>query len=369
MHDFSAQEREHYQRHVNLPDVGEAGQQRLKQARVLYVGAGGLGCAALPYLAAAGVGTLGIVDDDCIEVSNLQRQILYAYASVGQKKTQVAAARLRSLNPHIQIVTHDTRLSRANVLALFQQYDWIADGSDNFATRYVVNDACFHLQKPYVYASIAQFSGQCSVLAAAPHGACLRCLFPTPPPPSAYIPNCAEGGVLGVLPGIIGTIQAMEIIKLILGIGKPLVNRLLHLDALTMQFRELELMQDATCRLCHDQQAFASLPDYTQTLCSTQTDISAAILHTWQQQGKDFMLVDIREEQEYRAGNLGGVWIPLRELSARLSELNKQQPIVVHCQHGVRSKHAVALLQQHGFAHVYHLQGGMVAWMSYYASC
>ncbi|OGT67083.1 MAG: hypothetical protein A3J38_05325 [Gammaproteobacteria bacterium RIFCSPHIGHO2_12_FULL_45_9] len=369
---FTAQEREHYRRHFNLPEVGEEGQKRLKQARVLYIGAGGLGSAALPYLVAAGVGVIGIVDDDHVEISNLQRQVLYSYQAVGQKKVEAAAARLQELNPAVQIVMHDMRLSRANALALISQYDVVADGSDNFATRYLVNDACFHLKKPYVYASISQFAGQCAVFAAE-HSACLRCLFPAPPP-ATLLPNCAEGGVMGVLPGILGSIQAMEVMKLILGIGKPLVNRLLQLDALTMAFRELTVTPDPACILCCEQQAFTTLPYHDDNVCgndsmnlSNTTEISVAVFEIWRQQGHDFILLDVREQSEYLAGNLGGVLIPLGELPMRLSELDKAKQIVVHCQHGFRSQQAMVLLHQHGFQQVCHLQGGFSAWMNYHA--
>lgn len=362
---FNQVELLHYSRHFNLPEIGTEGQQHLKNARVLYVGAGGLGSSALHYLAATGVGTIGIVDDDRVDASNLQRQVLYSYDEIGCKKTSAAQKRLQRLNPSIQIILHDTRLSHTNAFEIINQYDVIADGSDNFATRYVVNDACFHLKKPHVYASISQFEGQCSIFTTK-QGACYRCLFDAPPA-LGLIPNCAEGGVLGVLPGIMGSIQATEVIKLILGIGKPLINRLLMFDALEMKFRELSIMPNPECRLCKYHQPFDTLPHHDLESCILNKkdipNISVTELYELQQRNSDFILLDVREPFEYEICNLGGKLIPLKRLSSRISELDKSKHVIVHCKHGVRSRQAVELLNAHGFTNVSHLTGGIIAWI------
>ncbi len=364
---FSTEELARYSRHFSLPEVGLAGQQRLQSARVLCVGAGGLGSPLLLYLAAAGIGTIGIVDDDVVDITNLQRQVLYTTADINEKKTKAAQARLQALNPYVELVLHDTRLDHDNALELIAAYDVVADGTDNFATRYLVNDACFHLQKPNVHASIFQFEGQCSVFTA-PNGPCYRCLYDAPPPPG-LIPNCAEGGVFGVLPGLLGTIQATEVIKLLLGIGSPLIGKLLTVDALSMRFRQLDLTQNPHCRLCAEHQDFASLPHHNLGSCTMTTTENEVIPHITvqelakllQQQAK-FTLLDVRDPYEYEICNIQGKLLPLAELPERLDELDKNLPMIVHCKAGPRSQRAAALLQDAGFLSVCYLTGGILAW-------
>ena len=311
---FSQKELLRYSRHFVLDEIGLKGQEKLKFAKVLCVGAGGLGSPLLMYLAAAGVGTLGIVDDDKIDFSNLQRQLLYGTHEVGQKKLKIAKEKLHNLNPNVNVALHPARLMDNNALEIISQYDIVADCTDNFPTRYLVNDACFHLQKPNVYASISQFDGQCSVFCAK-NGPCYRCLYDAPPP-AGLIPNCAEGGVLGVLPGLLGVMQANETIKLILGIGSPLIGRLLTVDTLSMVFDELEIKQNPDCRLCKHHQPFETLPRITSSCAAeaglTVKQISAKALHQLKSKNNVF-LVDVREPYEYEICNIDGYLIPLRE--------------------------------------------------------
>jgi len=360
------EELQRYNRHFSLPNVGVEGQQRLRAAKVLCVGAGGLGSPLLLYLAAAGIGTLGIIDDDVIDTSNLQRQILYATADVGQKKTLCAKTKLQALNPHINIVTYDERLTVVNALEIISKYDIIADGSDNFATRYLVNDACFHLKKPNVYASIFQFEGQCSIFSA-PNGPCYRCLYDTPPP-AGLVPNCAEGGVFGILPGLLGTLQATEVLKLILGIGDPLIGRLLTVDALTMRFGEFTLQRNPDCRLCTHQQPFTLNNNIgvcqmnTTPSASSISAISVKELAELKKNNANFVLLDVREPYEYDICHINGKLIPLGELPQRLTELDKNSSIIIHCRSGGRSATACMLLQAAGFKDVRNLTGGILAW-------
>ena len=363
-----------YSRHLILPDIAIAGQQRLKAARVLLVGAGGLGSPAALYLAAAGVGTLGLVDWDVVDVTNLQRQILHGTASVGTSKLESARARLQDLNPHVQVETFPVRLTSENALDILRAFDIIVDGSDNFPTRYLVNDACVLLGKPNVYGSIFRFDGQASVFDARV-GPCYRCLFADPPPPD-LVPSCAEGGVLGVLPGIIGSIQALETIKLIVGVGETLVGRLLLCDARRMQFRELALSKDPACPVCGDHPTVTELIDYeafcgvgeegTGTLTDVEGDgveIEAVELKREWTAKPDLVVLDVREPHEYEIAHIEGArLIPLSELPGRLAEIDGRAEIVTHCHHGLRSLAALELLRGAGFANVRSLQGGIDAW-------
>ena len=360
-----------YSRHLIMPEVGMDGQRKLKAARVLCVGAGGLGSPAAMYLAAAGVGTLGLVDFDVVDYSNLQRQILHGTSDVGRSKLQSARDRLEVLNPEITIETHEVALSSANALDLFKSYDIILDGTDNFPTRYLVNDACVLLGKPNAYGSIFRFEGQASVFGM-PNGPCYRCLYPEPPPPG-LIPSCAEGGVLGVLPGIIGTIQATEAIKLIIGVGEPLVGRFLIYDALRMKFRELKLRKDPNCKLCGTNPSITQLIDYEQFCGVTQEqpltetsdfEITVEDLKKKVDTSDDFFLLDVREPQEYQICAISGsTLIPLGELPKRLGELEGQSNLIVHCRSGVRSAKAVTLLRESGFSNAKNLKGGILAWI------
>jgi sulfur-carrier protein adenylyltransferase/sulfurtransferase len=365
-----------YSRHLIMPEVGVDGQRKLKAASVLCIGAGGLGSPAALYLAAAGVGTLGLVDFDAVDASNLQRQILHSTRDVGRSKLQSARDRLSALNPALNIRTHETALTSANALEIFRDYDVIVDGADNFPTRYLVNDACVFLRKPNAYGSIFRFEGQASVFATV-GGPCYRCLYPEPPPPG-LVPSCAEGGVLGVLPGVIGTIQATEAIKLIIGAGKPLIGRLMLYDALAMRFRELKLQHDPECPVCGDHPTVTSLIDYEQfcgirpatsgapglpaELETTVEDLKARI-----DGGRPTYILDVREPQEYQICRIpGSVLIPLGQLPARLAELPSASDgpdIVVQCKSGVRSAKAVKLLREQGFDRVQNLRGGILAWI------
>ena len=373
--DLSNAEVQRYSRHLIMPEVGMDGQRRLKASRVLCVGAGGLGSPAALYLAAAGVGTLGIVDFDAVDASNLQRQILHGTPDVGRPKLQSARERLTALNPEVHIETHETALTSANALAIVREYHVILDGTDNFATRYLVNDACVLLGKPNAYGSIFRFEGQASVFATA-NGPCYRCLYPEPPPPG-LVPSCAEGGVLGVLPGVIGTIQATETIKLILGAGTTLAGRLLLYDALHMQFRELKLRRDAACPVCGDRPTIRELIDYEQ-FCGVrpaQTSPAAPLPPELETSVDELKLrlnvseqpfiLDVREPQEFQICRIpGSTLIPLGELASRLGELpNSDRDIVVHCKSGVRSAKAVRLLRERGFERVRNLKGGILAWI------
>jgi adenylyltransferase/sulfurtransferase len=360
-----------YSRHLIMPEVGMEGQQKLKAARVLCVGAGGLGSPLALYLAAAGVGTLGLVDFDVVDLTNLQRQIIHTTADVGRPKLDSAAEKLAAINPFIQVRKFETKLTSANALDIVRQFDIVADGTDNFPTRYLVNDACVLTGKPNVYASIFRFEGQASVFAAG-RGPCYRCLYPEPPPPG-LVPSCAEGGVLGILPGLLGVIQATEVIKLILGSGEPLIGRLLLVDALAMRFRELHLRENVECPVCGANPTIRELIDY-QEFCgirgeSQEAPASSGVpeirpeeLKARLDAGDDVFILDVREPHEYQICNLGGHLIPLGELPARMNELDSSREIVAHCRSGVRSAKAVTLLRQAGFAKVKNLAGGILAW-------
>jgi molybdopterin/thiamine biosynthesis adenylyltransferase/rhodanese-related sulfurtransferase len=367
--DFSPEEIRHYSRHLILPEVGMAGQKKLKAARVLCIGAGGLGSPVGLYLAAAGVGTLGLVDFDVVDESNLHRQVLFGRSDVGRPKIQAAVERLRDVNPHIEIVPHETRLDSSNVLELFQGYDLVVDGTDNFPTRYLVNDACVLTGKPNVYGSIFRFEGQVSVFWAA-QGPCYRCLFPEPPP-VGLVPSCAEGGVLGVLPGIIGSLQANEVIKLIVGAGDPLIGRLVLFDALKMKFRELKLRKSPDCPVCSENPTQTGLIDYQQ-FCGIDSredevehamEMSVEELKAWRDEGRPVTLIDVRNPPEYEICRIDGAkLIPLNELPERLGELDPAETIVVHCHHGGRSARAVQFLRGQGYSRAINLAGGIDAW-------
>jgi sulfur-carrier protein adenylyltransferase/sulfurtransferase len=370
---LSREEMSRYSRHLILREVGVEGQKKLKAARVLCVGAGGLGSPLALYLAAAGVGTLGIVDFDVVDASNLQRQILHGTRDVGRPKLDSAAERLRDVNPHVEVVAHQTRLCSENAFDIIKDYDIVADGTDNFPTRYLVNDACAMTGKPNVYASIFRFEGQASVFWAS-RGPCYRCLYPEPPPPG-LVPSCAEGGVLGVLPGLLGVIQATETVKLILDIGEPLVGRLLLVDALEMKFRELRLLKNPDCALCGPRPTVTELADY-ERFCgvarATDEDrgaqeipsISVEELKKKVDRGDAFVLVDVREPHETAINSLAGsIKIPLGTLPERLNQLSPDDEIVVHCKMGGRSAQAVMFLKKAGFRRVYNVLGGIDAWI------
>ena len=365
---LSAEEALRYARHLALPEVGAAGQEKLKRARILMVGAGGLGSPMGLYLAAAGVGRIGIADFDAVDPSNLQRQVLYGTDSVGRPKLQAAAERLRGLNPHTEVVPHPVRLSAENALSIISAYDIVVDGTDNFAARYLVNDACALLGKPNVYASIFRFEGQVSVFWAG-KGPCYRCLFPEPPP-SGLVPSCAEGGVLGVLPGVVGALQATEAVKLVLGIGEPLIGTLLTYDALTMTFRRLTLRKDPACALCGPRRSITQLIDYEQ-FCGAKRpqeepvpvpEITVEELKARMGKG-GVVVVDVREAHELEICRLQGTkHIPLGEIPQRFKELEPGAEILVHCRSGARSAKAVSFLQQQGYKKVFNVAGGILAW-------
>jgi sulfur-carrier protein adenylyltransferase/sulfurtransferase len=358
-----------YSRHLIMPEVGMAGQQKLKAARVLCIGAGGLGSPLALYLAAAGVGTLGLVDFDVVDLTNLQRQIIHTVDDVGRPKLDSAAEKLAAINPLVNVRKFETKLTSANALDIFREFDVIADGTDNFPTRYLVNDACVLTGKPNVYASIFRFEGQASVFATE-QGPCYRCLYPEPPPPG-LVPSCAEGGVLGILPGLLGVIQATEVIKLILGSGESLIGRLLLVDALGMRFRELRLRKNPDCPACGANPTIRELIDYQQ-FCGIRgeeapvtagvPEIQPAELKARLDGGDDIFILDVREPHEYQICNLGGYLIPLGDLPARMNELDSSREIVAHCRSGVRSAKAVTLLRQAGFGKVKNLAGGILAW-------
>jgi sulfur-carrier protein adenylyltransferase/sulfurtransferase len=356
-----------YSRHLILPDVGLDGQKKLKAARVLLVGAGGLGSPAALYLAAAGVGTIGLVDFDVVDKTNLQRQILHGTSTVGKPKLESAAARIHDLNPNVRVEPFETRLTSQNALDIIREFDVVADGTDNFPTRYLVNDACVLLDKPNVYGSIFRFEGQASVFHAT-RGPCYRCLYSEPPPPG-LVPSCAEGGVLGVLPGIIGSIQAMETIKLILGVGEPLIGRLVLFDALKLQFRELKLEKDPDCPVCGSHPSITAPIDY-EAFCGIGAEptydgleISAQDLKDEWSQNPDLVVIDVREPHEYEITHIDGArLIPLGELPDRLGELDGHKEIVTHCHHGARSLKALEILKAAGFSKVRSLRGGIDAW-------
>src|SRR5436190_5261773 len=363
---LSPAELQRYSRHLMMPEVTPDGQRRLKAARVLCIGAGGLGSPAALYLAAAGVGSIGIVDFDDVDLSNLQRQILHGTKDIGRTKLESAQDRLRDINPEIGIELHQCHFSSENAPQIVSKYDIVVDGSDNFATRYLSNDVCVFARKPNVYGSVFRFEGQTTVFAPHLGGPCYRCLFPEPPPPDA-VPNCAQAGVLGVLPGIIGLLQTIEAIKLIIGIGEPLVGRLLHFDALKVKFRELNLRRDPECPVCGENPTIFSPIDYEQ-FCGARDEeaipkMSANELKQKMDAREPFELIDVREPFEYEIARIDGAkLIPLGEISERLDELSGERPIVVHCHSGTRSAQAARLLQQRGFANVYNLEGGIDAW-------
>ena len=357
-----------YSRHVILPEVGIEGQLKLKQARVLCLGAGGLGSPVALYLAAAGVGTLGIVDFDVVDLTNLQRQVLHGSGDVGRKKLDSAAERIAAINPNVKVRKFEIRLTSANAMEVLRDFDIVVDGTDNFPTRYLVNDACVLSGKPNVYGSIFRFEGQASVFATKA-GPCYRCLYPEPPPPG-MVPSCAEGGVLGILPGLVGMIQATETIKLILGVGEPLVGRLLLVDALAMRFRELKLRKNPDCPVCGDHPTVTKLIDYDQfcgirgeeRATTNMPEMTPEELKRRLDAGDDLLVLDVREPHEYQICNLGGHLIPLNDLPKRVSELDATREIVVHCKLGGRSAKAVDFLRQSGFGKVHNLTGGINAW-------
>src|ERR1700726_2432035 len=367
---LSKQEIQRYSRHLIMPEVGMEGQLKLAKAKVLMIGAGGLGAPLGLYLASAGVGRLGIVDFDVVDFTNLQRQITFSTSDVGRPKIQAAKERLAGMNPQIRIDTYETRLTSENALDLLKDYDVVGDGTDNFPTRYLVNDACVILGKPNVYGSIFRFEGQITIFGA-PGGPCYRCLYPEPPPPG-LVPSCAEGGVLGVLPGIVGAIQAAEALKLIIGKGDPLIGRLLLFDALAMRFRELKLRKNPECPVCGAHPTVTKLIDYAE-FCgirgeeapAPQTavpEITPRDFKARLDRGDDLYVLDVREPHEYQICNLGGHLIPLGDLSRRVNELDSSREIVAHCRSGKRSAEAVEFLQKAGFRKIWNLKGGILAW-------
>jgi adenylyltransferase/sulfurtransferase len=376
-----------YSRHLILPEVGLVGQQKLKAAKVLCVGTGGLGAPLALYLAAAGVGTLGLIDFDVVDASNLQRQIIHSTETVGMLKVDSAEKMLNGLNPNMKVIKHNTMLTSANALEIFKDYDVIADGTDNFQTRYLVNDACvLSGNKPNAYASIYRFEGQASVFGTK-EGPCYRCLYPEPPPPG-LVPSCAEGGVLGILPGLLGVIQATEVIKLILGIGEPLIGRFLLVDALGMNFRTLKLRKNPDCPVCGTHPTVTELIDYDQ-FCGIEKptevgplevardkavadaaevdgipQISVEELKRKMDKKENFFLLDVREPHEYPIANLGAPLIPVGELPGRIGEIaaHKNDEVIVHCRSGARSQKAALVLKQNGFTNVSNVAGGVLAW-------
>ncbi len=359
-----------YSRHLIMPEVGMEGQLKLKAARVLLIGAGGLGAPLGLYLTAAGVGHIGLVDFDVVDFTNLQRQVAFGTSDVGKPKTEAASARLSNLNPDVKIATYETKLTSENALELFKDYDLVVDGTDNFPTRYLVNDACILLGKPNVYGSIFRFEGQVTVFGM-PDGPCYRCLYPEPPPPG-LVPSCAEGGVLGVLPGIVGSLQALEAIKLILGQGESLAGRLILFDALALKFRELKLKKNSHCPMCGTHRKIHQLIDYNE-FCGIRgeeeaeshllvPEITARELKERLDRGEDVFILDVREPHEYQICNLKGHLIPLGELPRRVHELDSAREIVAHCKSGKRSAQAVDFLRQAGFRKIYNLHGGILAW-------
>jgi adenylyltransferase/sulfurtransferase len=363
-----------YSRHLIIPEVGMTGQKRLKNARVLCVGAGGLGSPALLYLAAAGVGTLGVIDFDVVDESNLQRQIIHGQSDVGKSKARSARDSIREINPLVNVVLHEERLDSDNAMRIFAPYDLIVDGTDNFATRYLVNDACVLLGKPYAWGSIYRFDGQASVFWAE-HGPCYRCLYPEPPPPG-MVPSCAEGGVLGVLCASIGSIQVNEAIKLITGIGEPLVGRLMIYDALEMSYRTVQVRKDPECPVCGKEPTITELIDYEE-FCGTVSEdaqkaaagstITARDLKDMQDRGENIYLVDVREPNEYEIVSIpGATLIPKGEFlsGAALERLPQDKRIVLHCKTGVRSAECLAVVKNAGFSDAVHVGGGVLAWIS-----
>jgi adenylyltransferase/sulfurtransferase len=371
--DLSVDEVRRYSRHLIIPDVGVAGQKRLKNARVLCVGAGGLGSPALMYLAAAGVGTLGIVEFDTVDESNLQRQIIHGQSDIGRPKAESARDSVLEINPYVTVVLHNEALTNDNVMEIFAQYDLIIDGTDNFATRYMVNDAAVLLGKPYVWGSIYRFDGQASVFWAE-HGPCYRCLYPEPPPPG-MVPSCAEGGVLGVLCASIGAIQVTEAIKLLTGIGETLLGRLMVYDALEMEYRKIKLRKDPNCAICGENPTVTGLIDYDD-FCGAVSDeaqaaavgstITAAELKDWQDSGKPIELIDVREPAEWEIVRVPGArLVPKGEFlnGNALADLPQDKQFVLYCKSGVRSAEALAAVKAAGFKDAVHVQGGVVSWV------
>ncbi|MBK7930465.1 MAG: molybdopterin-synthase adenylyltransferase MoeB [Bryobacterales bacterium] len=371
---LSKEEIQRYSRHLIMPEVGMDGQLKLKQAKVLLVGTGGLGSPMALYLAAAGIGTIGLVDFDVVDFSNLQRQVIHGTKDVGKPKIDSAIESMLDINPFINVVRHETALTSENALEIIKDYDLVADGTDNFPTRYLVNDACVLLKKPNVYGSIFRFEGQATVFAY-PGGPCYRCLYPEPPPPG-LVPSCAEGGVLGILPGVVGLIQATEVVKLILGAGDPLVGRLMLYDALGMKFRELKLRRSPECPVCGDHPTVTKLIDYEQ-FCGIPAapppqpvggalamgEIDAKGLKAKMDAGEMFVLLDVREPHEFQIGRIpGSILIPLGELPKRHAELDPEADMVVHCKMGGRSAKAIDFLKTAGFKKMANLKGGILAW-------
>ena len=357
-----------YSRHLIMPEVGMEGQLKLKNASVLLVGTGGLGAPLALYLTAAGIGRIGLVDFDVVDYTNLQRQVIHGTKDVGRPKIDSAIESMRDINPFVQLDRHETALTSENALGIMKDYDYIVDGTDNFPTRYLVNDACVLLKKPNVYGSIFRFEGQATIFAY-PGGPCYRCLYPEPPPPG-LVPSCAEGGVLGILPGIIGLVQATETVKLILGIGQPLVGRLMLYDALDMKFRELKLRRDPECPACGDHPTITKLIDYEQ-FCGIphqepapmSGEIDAVSLKAKLDHGDKFTLIDVREPNEFQIARIpGSTLIPLGDLPKRLNELDPSAEYVMHCKMGGRSAKAVELMKQSGFKNVLNMTGGITAW-------
>ncbi len=359
-----------YSRHLIMPEVGMEGQLKLKNSKVLLIGTGGLGAPLGLYLAAAGVGKLGLVDFDVVDFTNLQRQVTFGTSDVGKSKSEAARKHLANLNPDIEILSFETKLTSENALGLFQDFDIIVDGTDNFPTRYLVNDACILLGKPNVYGSIFRFEGQITIFGM-PSGPCYRCLYPEPPPPG-LVPSCAEGGVLGVLPGIVGSIQAMETIKVILGRGSNLTGRLLLFDALEMSFREFKLRKNPNCPMCGDHRTIHKLIDYYE-FCGVRgeeapaqglnvPEITPCEFKSRLDRGDDLFILDVREPHEYQITNLQGHLIPLGELPRRIHELDSSREIIAYCRSGRRSAEAVDFLRKSGFRNILNLKGGILAW-------
>jgi adenylyltransferase/sulfurtransferase len=372
--ELTVEEVRRYSRHLIIPDVGMDGQKRLKNAKVLCVGAGGLGSPALMYLAAAGVGTLGIVEFDTVDESNLQRQIIHGQSDIGRSKAESARDSVKEINPLVEVILHEDRLDNSNVMEIFSGYDLIVDGTDNFATRYLVNDAAVLLGKPYVWGSIYRFDGQASVFWAE-HGPCYRCLYPEAPPPG-MVPSCAEGGVLGVLCASIGSIQVTEAIKLLAGVGEPLVGRLMIYDALEMQYRSVKVRKDPNCVLCGDDPTVTELIDY-EAFCGVVSEeaqaaaagstITSKQLKAWLDEDEDIFLIDVREPNEYEIVSIpGATLIPKNEflMGTALEKMPQDKKIVLHCKTGVRSAEVLAVLKSAGFSDAVHLGGGVVGWVN-----
>jgi sulfur-carrier protein adenylyltransferase/sulfurtransferase len=370
--DLNHEQIRRYSRHLILPEVGVEGQKKISSTRVLCIGAGGLGSPVALYLAAAGIGKLGIVDFDQVELSNLQRQVIHASAGVGRAKTESARASILRLNPNVEVELHETRLTRQNALEIIRPYDMVVDGTDNFPTRYLTNDACVLLGKTNVYGSIFRFEGQASVFAPHLGAPCYRCLYPEPPPPGA-VPSCAEGGVLGVLPGVIGLIQATEVLKLAVGMGRPLLNRLLLYDALEMRFRELKLRRDPRCPLCGEQPSIKELVDY-EGFCGINESTNQKLMHPDEVSVQELKhavdhpesgikVIDVREPSEHQVAHIRGVpLLPLSQLPQRFQELDPEQTYYIHCKLGGRSMKALEFLRQQGFQNLKSVRGGITAW-------